>query len=50
MKNIFSCFAQMGAWSCLEEFNRIEVLSVIEQQMQRLLKGIAAGVKQVVFE
>jgi len=50
--SMFSGLAQSGAWSCFDEFNRIEVevLSVVAQQMQCIFKAILAGVTEFTFE
>ena len=51
MGRLFAGLAQQGAWTCLDEFNRIdiEVLSVIAQQILQLRDSLRAGNYKIVF-
>ncbi|OMJ74343.1 hypothetical protein SteCoe_26764 [Stentor coeruleus] len=52
MGRLFSGLAQQGAWSCLDEFNRIdiEVLSVIAQQLLTIQNAMRENSAEFLFE
>ncbi|KAG5504460.1 hypothetical protein JKF63_04912 [Porcisia hertigi] len=49
---MLSGIAQTGAWSCFDEFNRIEVevLSVVAQQILSILSAVAEQKRHFIFE
>lgn len=51
MQSFFSGLAQTGAWSCFDEFNRIDpgVLSVIAEQVRTIQDALNADAKNFVF-
>ena len=52
MGKLFSGVAQTGCWTCLDEFNRIdiEVLSVVAQQLLTIRQALLRRLERFVFE
>ncbi|OHT16379.1 Dynein heavy chain family protein [Tritrichomonas foetus] len=51
MQSFFSGLAQTGAWSCFDEFNRIDpgVLSVIAEQVRTIQDALNANAENFIF-
>jgi len=51
MGRLFSGLAQQGAWTCLDEFNRIdiEVLSVVAQQLLLIRQALLRNDEEFMF-
>lgn len=51
MTRIFSGVVQAGVWTCLDEFNRInvEVMSVIAQQLTIVREAKMAGMQSIIL-
>jgi len=52
MGKLYSGVVSAGAWTCLDEFNRIsiEVLSVVAQQVLEIRQALLQGLSEFVFE